>query len=492
MTSSIKRKLLKGSIWNSIAQFGAQGINFVLMLVLASLLEPTDFGLLGMVAVITGFVGYFSEFGFIASMIQKKDVDELDCNTVYWTSIAFAVVLYGLVYLAAPAVSLFYGDDRLTPITRVVFLGFLFKPWGYIHFVLETKELNYSKIAIAELIAVLVSGTAALALAFLGFGVWSLVAQHVIKDLARAIALNLMISWKPRFLFSIERFRLHFVTGMHFTANNLIKFSIENFDYLLVGKLLGPAALGIYTLAFRLARYFLEKVWHIFGNMLFPAFSKLQSEPEKLRQGLVQVGVLGGFLVVPYLLFIGFGIDYLIPLLGEKWIPTAPVIRIFIVYLLIFAISMADEPMLFATGRVKIVNAFKSINVAVLLVAGIAAIKAYGLTGMAWAYTCVTFVYMCSIKLYLLRSLRFKVFAFLAGLRSVFILSGVLLATLSAHSLVMARAPLNIWLTVGGQCLIIVTVVALVILSYGVIDFRNRRLVPEAVDRMSSYPQSPD
>ncbi len=488
MTSSIKQKLLKGSIWNSIAQFGAQGINFVLMIVLASLLDPTDFGLLGMVAVITGFIGYFSEFGFIASMVQKKDVDELDCNTVYWTSIAFAFVLYGLVYLAAPAVSLFYGDDRLTPITRVVFLGFIFKPWGYIHFILETKELNYSKIAIAELIAVLVSGAAALVMALLGYGVWSLVAQNVIKDLARAIALNLIISWRPRFLFSFERFRLHFVTGMHFTANNLIKFSIENFDYLLVGKLLGPAALGIYTLAFRLARYFLEKVWHIFGNMLFPAFSKLQTEPEKLKKGLVQVAVLGGFLVVPYLLFIAFGIDYLIPLLGEKWIPTAPVIRIFVVYLLLFSISMADEPMLFATGRVKVVNAFKSVNVAVLLVAGIAAIEFYGLTGMAWAYTCVTFIYMCSIKLYLLRSLRFDLLGFLIGLRSVFILAGTLLVALSLHSLLMARYPLNAWLTVGSQCLIIVAVAALVVLGYGVFDFRNRQLVPAAIDRMSSYP----
>lgn len=488
MPASIRQKLLKGSIWNSLAQFGAQGINFVLVIILARLLEPRDFGLLGMVLVITGFLGYFSEFGFIASMIQKKEVDEIDCNTVYWSSIGFSFLLYAIVFFAAPLVSLFYGSAELTLITRITFIGFIFKPFGFIQFILETKALNYDKIAIAELVSVIISGVCAVVLAFLGYGVWSLVAQQVIKDIVRAIALNVFLPWKPKFLFSILCFKTHFATGMHFTFNNVIKFSIENFDYLLVGKLIGAQALGIYTLAFRLARYPLEKIWHIFGSMLFPAFSKLQSDIPKLKKGMVQVGVLGGFIVVPYLLFVTFGIEYLIPFLGDKWIPTIPVVRIFVVYLLLFSVSMADEPLLFAIGRVTTVNSFKFFNVILLLAAGIVAIKLRGLEGMAWAYTAVTSIYICGIKFRLLRILRLKLRDFIIGIRSVFMLTGLLFVSLIGYSFLVSNIVLNDLLIILGQGVIICFVLLGLVTFYKIFNIKGKTFDSKAVDKMMTFP----
>jgi len=489
MSLSIKQKLFRGTIWNSLSQFGSQGMNFVVMLILASLLEPADFGLIGMVVVITDFLGYFTEFGFLASLIQKKEIDELDCNTFFWSSVGFALILYGIVFSGAPLVSLFYGDDQLTLITQVVFLGFLSRPFEFMPRLLETKALNYNKLAKSELACVFVGGLVAVTMAFLGYGVWSLVVQYIVRDFIRVIVLNILVPWMPSFSFSYQRFKQHFTVGLHFTANNLIKFSIENFDYLLVGKLLGPSALGIYTLAFRLARYPLEKIWYIFGKMLFPAFSKLQDEFEQLRQSLVQISILGGFVVIPYLIFVFFGIEYLIPILGEKWNPTVPIIRIFVGYLLLFGVSMADEPLLFALGYVRTVNVLKSINVAFLVGVGFVAIKMFGLFGMAYTYTLLTSLYIIGTKYRTLQILRFRISHFMIGIRSVFVLSSVLLLSLGLATFFVRQFSQNSWVIVSVQGFMVVLVLLGLILWYGLIDIKNTKIDFGRVRQVSSYPR---
>ena len=141
---TLRDKLIKGGLWSGAVQSSTWMIKFVLSIILARLLGPGAFGLIATVFIFTGFMGYFTEFGMIASIVQKKDTDELDCNTVFWSSLAMAALIYGFVYFAAPLIAEFYDLPQLTLITRVVFLDFLIRPFSFVPAALETKKIKYN------------------------------------------------------------------------------------------------------------------------------------------------------------------------------------------------------------------------------------------------------------------------------------------------------------------------------------------------------------
>ena len=286
---SIRSKLYKGSLWSVSSQGLTLSIQFGLTLVLAFKLGPDAYGLLGMVTVITGFVGYFTEFGLIASIVQKKEVDDLDCDMVFWSSIFLSIIIYAAVYFAAPLMGLYYANQvsdkqELILITRVIFIDFLIKPFNFIPAALEIKKIKYDLISISGIISVAISAVIALILAFMDYGVWALVYQQLSSTFCSTILLWTFTKWSPKLQFSFEKFKSIFSFGVHVTFNNLIKFFSGNVDYLLVGRLLGPRELGIYTLAFRLSGYPLEKGWSFFGKMHFSAFSTFQDNIERLRK----------------------------------------------------------------------------------------------------------------------------------------------------------------------------------------------------------------
>lgn len=420
---SIKAKLLKGSAWSAVSQFSNQFVRIGLTMVLAYRLGPEAFGLLGMVTVITGFLGYFTEFGMIASIVQKKDVDDLDCNTVFWSSIVISILLYAAVFFGAPLIAMFYDKPELVLITRVVFIDFLIRPFGFITSALEVKKIKYDLLCISGVLSVFLSSIIAVILAFKGFGVWALVYQNLSLTTFDVIFLWIFTKWMPRFEFSFERFKGLFSFGAHITFNNLIRFFSENIDYLLVGKLLGERELGIYTLAFRLSRYPMEKIWSFFGKMLFPAFATFQDDFVRLKRNFLRVSISGGVLLVPPLLMIFFGAESIIRLLGDRWLGSVDlmvdVIMIFAGYLFVYTMCYADETILMALKKVHIVNVYKTITSLCLLVFGFIGIKAFGLTGMAWVYMAATLAHITAVKWLLCRTVGVSLAGFISNAKSL-------------------------------------------------------------------------
>ncbi|MGB7582219.1 MAG: lipopolysaccharide biosynthesis protein [Sedimentisphaerales bacterium] len=406
--SSLRNKLIKGTIWNSIAQFGTVGFNFVLTFILARLLSPEDYGLLGMVTVITGFLGYFSEFGMIDSLVRKQNHDELDENTVFWGGIFFSVIIYILIYIISPYISLFYDKQELTSISRCASLVFIIGSYGIVPLALQFKELNYRAISIVSLISLFISGIIAILLAYKGLGVWTLVIQLLVQTLVSSVGYFLFIPWRPRFKFSIIRFRELLEFGLHRTFNNLIKFFSENIDRLLIGKILGSVPLGYYTMAFRLIRFPAEKFTSIFGKMLFPAFARMQNDTGRMRRNYLKVTILGGLIILPFVIILLFATEPLIRwTIGEKWMPICGLVRILAIYLLIFSISLADEPIVLLLG-VKFLNFMKLLQSILLLGAGFYIVKEYNIAGMAWLYSACYLLYIITLKIKLYRILVYK------------------------------------------------------------------------------------
>ena len=416
-------------------------IRFGLTLVLAFKLGPDAYGLLGMVTVITGFIGYFTEFGLIASIVQKKEVDELDCDTVFWSSILLSIIIYAIVYFAAPLMGLYYADKvsdtgELILITRVVFIDFLMKPFNFIPAALEIKKIKYDLISISGIISVMISAVIALIMAFCDYGVWALVFQNLSLTFFSTILLWVFTKWSPKLQFSFERFKTLFSFGAHVTVNNLMKFFSENVDYLLVGKMLGQRELGIYTLAFRLSRYPIGTVWSFFGKMLFPAFSTFQDDMGRLRKNFLRISISGGIVLIPLLLVIFFGAESIISLLGKKWISSIDqmvlIIRIFAGYLIVQTVCYADDSIMMALKKVYILNVYKAVVSVLLLGFGFIGIKCYGLAGMAWVFMAMTLLYVVIIKVVLNRMLGIRLYDFLKNTK--YIVSYGLLAAIAGFA----------------------------------------------------------
>jgi O-antigen/teichoic acid export membrane protein len=484
---NLKQKLLKGSFWNGISQFGSQGISIVLTIILARLLAPSDFGLLGMVTIFTGFLGYFSEFGFISGIIRKKNLDTIDLNTGFWSCIVFAIVIYILVFLLSPAISLFYHEPRLTLIARVVFLSFPIKALGFMCLAQEWRALRYDRVTMARLIAMLISGGMAVGFAFAGFGVWCLIIQNIALDICEAIMLISFVRWLPRFEFSFERFRSIAGFGMHITLNNLMKYASENVDSLLVGRLMGSYQLGVYTISCRMARYALQKIWSIFGTMLFPAFSSMQDDIPRLRKNLVEISLAGGFLLMPAIFYSFFCTNELVRVvLGGKWINAVPIIRLFLIYIMFAAFSLGDEPLMLAINKVKQVNFTRMLSTIALGSIGYLGIKKFGINGMAGVFSLVTVGYILTIKLQMIPFLSLKAIAYAKVYLQISVLSGELLLVLGGCWLILGNKNHDV-VFLGLEALLATAILFHWNLQYNIIDVKKRtfsfkRLYGSAID----------
>lgn len=469
-----------------MSQFGTQGINFAVTILLARLLGPEEFGLVGMATVVTAFVGYFTEFGLTPTLIRKRDVDELDLQTVFWGTLAFAVVVYAFMFTAGAAwISRFYGASELRAITRVVFVYFLVMPFGFIPQILDIRALRYERISKIELASTLVAGLAVFVLALSGFGVWSIVLQHVIRAAVRSLLLVLLLKWSPRLTFSFERFRKLLGSGMQFTANNLFQYASENVDFLLVGRILGQGPLGYYTMAFRLSKYPIQKLWGVFGKMLFPAFSTMQDDHDTTRRYHVGIAGAVSFIFVPVLIFLFFTVESLIHFsVGDKWLPVAALVRIYFPFLVVSSFCFHDDPVLLARGRVRTVNIFKASSSVVLLIVGYLLMQANGLAGMALAYSAVWTVYLLSIKVIAIHALGMRIRQLLVATSKVAISLSVLFVVAGLYVEIARRSEMSQGLLLAGQMVIVASYYGLMVVGTGFYNVKERQFKVDRIIRL--------
>ncbi|MDQ8201097.1 lipopolysaccharide biosynthesis protein [Pelagicoccus enzymogenes] len=395
---SLKHRLINGTIWNTISQAGTVASNFALTFILARILGPEEFGLIGMATVITGFLGFFSEFGIIDSIVRKKNHDALDEHTAFWTGIAFSLLTYTAIYFASPLVASFYDTPELTRICRVSSLIFLIGAYGFIPVALEIKKVQYKTLTLLELASTILSGACAIAAAYNGLGVWALVIQLLMRKLATNAGYFLFIKWRPKLSFSRTRFRTMIGFSIHRTANNLITFLTENSDAILIGKMLGPAALGNYTMAFRLTRFPIQKFWSVFGRMLFPAFAEMQDDRSRLRRNYIKITLTGGLLLLPVVAALHYFTDtFVLWTVGEKWLPVSDLIKILSIYLLLYSFSLADEPLMILIS-LKFLNTIKIISISTFILLGIIILQKHPITTLANLYVTLYAIQMLVTK----------------------------------------------------------------------------------------------
>jgi len=280
----LKEQAATGLKWSAASQGSRQGVQLLTTLVLARLLHPSDFGLLGMAMIVIGFVMLFRDLGTSAAVIQKKDLNEEILSSVFWANVFIGIAITIALYVSAHWVAAFFKDPRLTPIVKILSFSFLFACLGILQQSLLERVLAFPRLARIEIASTLVGSVVGISMALLGFGVYSLVYQSLSTILVNTVLLWIFGRWRPRFVFRWQVLGEIGGYSANLTAFSVLNYFTRSADYFLVGRFLGAQALGYYTLAYRLLIFPLQSISVMIGRVVFPVYSQLQDYEERFQR----------------------------------------------------------------------------------------------------------------------------------------------------------------------------------------------------------------
>lgn len=385
-TTSLTSLTLRGISWSGGSRFARLGLRLIISAILARLLLPEDFGLVGMVFVFAGVIGMFSELGLGAAVIQRQDVTEEHLSSVFWANVITGLALTLLMIGLAPGIAYFYGEERLIPITMALGTRFFISSFGIVHRTLLTKYLELKKIAVIEVVAMGLAGGIAILLAFQGMGVWTLVIHSIILSTITVLLFWGWSEWRPRLLFRWSRMRELFGFSFNLLGFRFVNYFNRNLDNLLIGKFLGSSALGYYDRAYQLMLFPLENISGVLSRVLFPAFSAIQDDLPKLRQVYLRATryisvvtfpmMLGLFVVAPEFIRVVF---------GSRWEPSILLLQVLCLIGLEQSISNTVGWIYLSQGRTDVMFKWGLLSVGIVATSFFIGIQ-WSVEGVAIAY----------------------------------------------------------------------------------------------------------
>lgn len=355
MTKSLKEKTVKGVTWSLTEKFGTYGLSFVTGIILARLLTPEDYGLIGMTAVFFAFAEAFVRGGFGSAYIQKKQVNDKDANTVFYTNLAVSLLFYVLLYALAPLIADFFEEPRLVDLVRVMSLMIIINAFSVIQIAQLTKNINFKRKTKYTIIAVVISGAGGITAAYLGLGVWSLVIQRMGNRLILTLGLWVSSKWKPALKFSVDSFKTLFSFGSWMLASALFHAFSENLYKLAIGKFFPAGQLGFFTKARQFQLLASERLIQAIQEVAFPVLSKYQDNSQKIREILKNFLQHTMFLITPIMVtFIVVAKPFVLLLLTEKWAPMIPFLQLFCIVGLVIPLYILNRRLILALGKSKL------------------------------------------------------------------------------------------------------------------------------------------
>ena len=320
MSDSLKSKTVKGVVWSSIERFSTQGVQFLIMIIMARLLTPKDYGLIGMLAIFLAVAQSLIDSGFSQALIRKQDRTDVDNSTVFYFNIVVSSALYLILFIAAPFVADFYNQPELTSVMRVVCLGVILNSLAVVQRALLTVRIDFKTQAKASLSAAVMSGCIGIVLAYCGFGVWSLVVQQLLNLSVNTLLLWIFSKWRPIAVFSWKSFHELFAFGSKMLASGLLDTLYRNIYPIVIGKLFSASSLGHYTRAQHFSEFPSSNVTGIIQRVTYPILCGIQDETERLEAVYRKFLKLSAFIIFP--LMIGMSAvarPFIDIVLGTQW-----------------------------------------------------------------------------------------------------------------------------------------------------------------------------
>jgi O-antigen/teichoic acid export membrane protein len=394
MLDDLKGKTIRGGL----ARLGAQGASFLLrvssLMVLARLLSPKDFGLVGMVTAFTGVLTLFRDFGLSSAAVQRTTVTEEQISTLFWINILLGAVLGLITVSMAPAIAAFYREPQLFGVTSVLALGFLFNGAGVQHSALLQRQMRFTTLAVIGVISMIVGTAIAVGGAIAGYGYWSLVAMSVTSPFIATVGFWFTAGWVPGAPHRRAGLRSMIRFGETLTLNGLVAYVAYNAEKVMIGRFWGADAIGIYGRAYQLVNIPTDNLNSAVGEVAFSALSRLQDDPLRLRRYFLKGFSLVLGLTLPITIACAlFADDVVFVLLGPKWKDAAAIVRLLAPTIAIFAVINPLGWLIYSVGLVarglKIALVFTPV-----MIAGCVAGLPYGPKGVAFAYSAVLTVWV--------------------------------------------------------------------------------------------------
>ena len=329
MKKSLKTKTINGLIWSFIDNFSVQLSQFIIGIILARILSPNDFGLIGMLTIFITISQWFVSSGFGQALIRKKDCNQNDYSTVFIFNIISGFVLYIVLFLTSSYISNFFNEPQLEALLNVLGISLIIIAFTIIQQTQLTKRLDFKLQTRISVISSIISGIIGVLLAYLGYGVWSLVYKSLLEYFIRSFLLWRYNKWRPSFIFDTNSFKELFGFGSKLMLRGLIYTIFNNLYYVVIGKYFSTADLGYYTRAEQFNRMPSSNINKVINRVSYPVLSELQNDDKALKAAYKKIFTSLVFISSISMLILGAIAEPLIlTLIGEKWLPSVPILQL--------------------------------------------------------------------------------------------------------------------------------------------------------------------
>lgn len=384
-------KALRGVGWSTLTNVGTQVIRFGIFFVLAHFLSPRDFGLVGMAMAAIAFAQVFQTGGLGLALIQRKTLSESQVSSGFWAIVCLASCLTVILLAASSWVGRFYENQQVIPILAALAFAFLFGALMVVPRVLIVRAIDFRKLFVIETGSALLGGVIALAAAYQGFGVWSLVAGTIAESLCKMTLLWAYTRWLPRMIFELDSLKPLLPGALPVLGFAMVNYFALNMDYLIIGKYLGPVALGLYTLAYKIMLLPLSQVSEALASVALPGFSSIQDDRTKVGKGFLKMSRYISFITFPAMA----GLAVVAPeaiyvFFGDRWMPAAEVLRVLTIVGAVASIQSITGLIFLSQGRSDVLLKWSLFGTACYVVGFFSGLP-WGINGVATGYA-ISFV----------------------------------------------------------------------------------------------------
>ncbi|MGE5248936.1 MAG: lipopolysaccharide biosynthesis protein [Bacteroidota bacterium] len=383
----IGRRTAHGIIWNFLAYGLGRLVVLVTTSILARILSKTEFGLVAVAVVAINYLSVIKDLGLGVALIQKKGDIEEAADTVFTANLFIGLAMSLLVIPLSPWIAAYFKDPAITPVLRWMGVTFLLNALGSVHVNRLMRELDYRRKFIPDMGNSIVKGVVSIAMAFAGYGVWSLVFGQLLGTLASVILVWIILPWRPRLSFNRAIATGLMKFGVTITGDDVLNQIIDNIDYVIVGRMFGLVQLSIYTLGYRLPEMLLIGNLWIMGGVMFPAFSRVQDRPSELRRGFLASIRVVEMIALPVSVGLFIAADPIVRVVfGDQWLEVIPVLRVLAIYGWIYSIGYHVGGVYKAIGRPDIIFKLSLLTLVIILPALLIGARLGGIIGVAFGH----------------------------------------------------------------------------------------------------------
>lgn len=371
--NNIKKSTLSNFLWRFAERCGAQGVTFIVSVILARLLEPSVYGTIALVTVFTSIFQVFVDSGLGNALIQKKNADNLDFSTVFYFNLLMCITIYILVFFLSPYIAKFYNNLELVPVIRVLSLTIVISGVKNIQQAYVSKNFLFKRFFYSTLGGTIFAAFIGIYMAYRGYGVWALVTQQISNTMIDTCILWITVKWRPEFKFSFYRLKTLYKYGSKLLASSLLDVTYNNVRQLIIGKMYSDADLAFYNQGQKFPKLIVNNVNVSIDSVLLPTMSRAQDDKIRVKSMTRRSIKTSVYIMAPLMMGLAFTSNHLVPVvLTEKWLPCVPYLTIFCITYMFYPIHTANLNAIKAMGRsdifLKLEIMKKAVGITILLV----------------------------------------------------------------------------------------------------------------------------